>query len=306
MEVLYFNDITSQFDRPVVTLGTFDGVHCGHLEVLRTVKRSAAETGKASVVITFDLPPRVVLRPELPTRILTDLPEKAALIARTGIDYLIIIPFTTEFAALSPADFVSGYLVQQLNAGTVILGYDHLFGNGGSGGFELMQGFGKEFGFEVMQVAARQCSGTLVSSSLIRSLIQEGETEKAAGFLGYHYTVTGIVMHGKQLGRTLGFPTLNVEPLDPLKLMPGKGVYSLHAEIRGKRYKAMGNIGNRPTVQTEDPRLNLEVHVFNFDEDVYGEEVKIFFGHKIRDEIKFASLDQLKIQLETDKRVIQQ
>jgi len=113
-------------------------------------------------------------------------------------------------------------------------------------------------------------------------------------------------MHGKKLGRTLGFPTLNVEPLDPLKLMPGKGVYSLHAEIRGRRYKAMGNIGNRPTVQTEDSRLNLEVHVFNFDEDVYGEEVKIFFGHKIRDEIKFASLDQLKIQLETDKRVIQQ
>jgi len=305
MEVLYINDINTEFNRPVVTLGTFDGVHCGHLEVLRTLKRSADEAAKASLVITFDVPPRVVLRPELPTRILSSLDEKAGLIARTGIDYLIIIPFTPEFAALSPEAFVSDYLVGRLNAGTVILGYDHMFGNGGTGGFELMQGFGNKFGFGVMQVAARQCNGTLVSSSLVRQLIQDGETEQAASFLGYHYTVTGTVMHGKQLGRTLGFPTLNVEPLDPLKSLPGKGVYSLHAEIRGKRYKAMGNIGNRPTIQSTDPTLNLEVHVFNFEEDVYGDVVKISFGKKIRDEIKFAGLDQLKAQLEQDKLLIQ-
>ncbi len=304
MNVRWINDKEAVFDRPVLTIGTFDGVHCGHLEVLRTLSRRAAERNRKSLVISFDVPPRLVLQPNLPTRILSSIDEKTERIARAGIDNLLLIPFTLDFAALSPEEFTRKYLYEHLHASEVILGYDHMFGKNGSGGYEMMKQLGPLYDFEVQQVKPRLCNGTLVSSSLIRRLLETGETESAASYLGYPYSITGKVILGNQLGRTIGFPTLNIEPLDPLKILPGKGVYSMKAEIGGKTYPAMGNIGSRPTVDPDNPVLNLEVHVLDFNSEIYNETVRVSFGVKIRDEIRFSGLDELKNQLEKDKQRI--
>lgn len=305
MEVIHIDGIIPAFVKPVVTLGTFDGVHQGHVELLRTLRRRASEIGGTAIVITFDVPPRLVLQPGKQTMVLNTIDEKTAHIAAEGIDYILIITFTKEFAALSPGEFIKEYLCHRLGVEEVILGYDHLFGNGGTGSFELMKKLGKQYNFSVLQVPAFEYEGNIVSSSLIRKLITGGDMLKAASFLGYKHTLRGKVVYGNQLGRTIGFPTINIEPDDPNKLIPETGVYSLDLELRSIIYKGMGNIGFRPTLNNPEPRLCVEVHLFDFQEDVYGETVTLFFCQKIRDEIKFSGINELKAQLEIDKAMIQ-
>lgn len=284
---------------PVLTVGMFDGVHVGHHKVLEKVVTIAQKNHTASVVVTFEPHPRLVLEGESSGfRILSTLDEKARLMENAGIDHLVVLPFTLELAGLSPEEFVIGVLVNALNAGVIVMGPDHHFGKGRSGSLETVALLAKQYHFEVISISSQDQENVKVSSTQIRKALAVGDLDRAWLFLGYPYPLSGLVVEGEKIGRTIGFPTINLQP-DPFKLIPAKGVYAVLAEHRGKALKGMCNIGFRPTVNGQN--LTIEVNLFDFDEDIYQDEIRIAFMEKIRDEKKFSSLEELKAQLQKDK-----
>jgi riboflavin kinase/FMN adenylyltransferase len=304
MQIIYDIEQIPPLTKPIVTVGFFDGVHCGHQEIFRQMKALATEPDQKTVAITFDPHPRIVLdNNQNDIKFINIFEKRTERIALSGIDYLLIINFTPEFAALSPEDFVREYLCHKLHIGTLVIGYDHHFGKGRSGDYHEMDRLGEQYGFSVMEVGEVCCEGEVVSSTKIREALKKGAIDVANKYLGYRYSITGTVVHGNMLGRKLGFPTANIALSDRYKLITANGVYACYVLVDEKWYEGMSNIGFRPTI--EKSPLTVEVHIFNFDEDIYGKTITIAFVQRIRDEIKFSDFEQLKRQLTQDKIVVQ-
>jgi len=288
--------------RPVVTIGTFDGVHLGHREVIAELIRISLETGGESVVFTFFPHPRMVVTPDEDTiRLLSTKEEKAFLLEELGLDHLVIYPFTKEFAALSYTDFVKDILVDRMNICKLITGYDHKLGHDRKGDFHALKLLGEQYKFEVEQLNPLIVENVAVSSTKIRQALEAGDMRKANHFLGYAYLLNGSVVEGRRLGRELGFPTANILPYDNHKLVPPDGVYAVYVYIDGVQFKGMLNVGTRPTVNTNVDHRSIEVHIFDFSRDIYRRDISIRFIERIRSEVKFESLDKLRDQLIIDK-----
>ena len=287
---------------PVVTIGTFDGVHLGHREVISELKRISALSGGDSVVFTFEPHPRIVIAPgEDSLRLLSTKNEKIRLMEQLGIDHLVIYPFTMGFSKLSYNEFVTNILVGMMNISSLVVGYDHRFGQGRKGDFSSLELLSKTLNFKVEQLSQLFVNSNVVSSTKIRQALIAGDITKANHFLGYRYLLSGKVIEGKQLGRKLGFPTANIETMEDHKLVPGDGVYAVFVQTGGKIYKGMLNVGIRPTVNYNADHKSIEVHIFDFDSDIYNTEITLYFEKKIRDEQKFAGIVELKEQLIKDR-----
>ena len=287
----------------VVTVGTFDGLHLGHQKIIARMRKIAQEIKGETVVVTFDPHPRLVLHSDSKNlKFINTKERKFRLLEKFGIDHLIVIPFTKEFAKNSPEDFIRKYLKEKININNLVIGYDHHFGKQREGNFERLTELGKQYEFEVEEIEALHINGTAVSSTKIRNALIAGEIELANSMLGYKYSITGIVVVGNKIGRTIGFPTANIEIEDKYKLIAAGGVYACEVEHRGQRFSGMGNIGFRPTIGING--LVTEVHIFDFDKDIYGEEIRIIFIDRIRDEKKFESLEALKVQLLKDRKIV--
>jgi riboflavin kinase/FMN adenylyltransferase len=287
----------------VVTSGTFDGVHVGHQQILKRLHENAMLLGGKSVVITFWPHPRHVLSQsqEKPVYLLTSIEERIALLRKFKVDYLLIIPFTPEFANLSSSEFIQKILIDTIGTKKLVIGYDHRFGKNREGGFEYLKENAATLGFEVEEIPREDVDHVGVSSTKIRKALEAGDIETANKYLGYPYLLSGTVSEGDKLGRTIGFPTANLEISEAHKLIPARGVYAVYGTVNGQRLKGMLNIGMRPTVG--GLKQTIETHFFNFDQDIYHQELQLELVARLRDEQKFSSLDALKEKLAKDQEV---
>ncbi|MFH1120252.1 MAG: bifunctional riboflavin kinase/FAD synthetase [Bacteroidota bacterium] len=283
---------------PVITIGTFDGVHLGHKAILEELKLQAAKIDGETVVVTFDPHPRIALGHHV--YLLNTRDEKRKILEEASIFSLIEIPFTPEFSKLSAEEFIE-FLSNRVKPELIIIGYDHGFGHHRKGNIDLFYRYGEKYGYQIDRVEEQVAGNSKVSSTTIRWLLQEGDVEKAASLLGYYYQVTGEVVRGNQIGKLIGFPTANLFVDDPNKLIPAMGVYASTVLVRGMEKPAMTNIGIRPTINAH--KLTIETNIFDFDEDIYYEPITVKLIRRIRNEKKFASLDMLKKQLELDKEI---
>ena len=287
---------------PVVTIGTFDGLHKGHQIILERINKLARENDGESVVFTFYPHPRVVTTPnESSLRLLTTKEEKTELFRKYGIDHLIIYPFDKDFAALSYAEFVEEILVNKIGTECLVVGYDHKFGKNREGGFEYLKQCADKFNFRIEKMDALTTEGDNISSTKIRAALQEGDIKKANRYFGHEFSLHGTVVEGKQLGRKMGFPTANIEASDKYKIIPGYGVYAVRVEVDGNIYNGMLNIGTRPTFNKNADNRSIEVNIFDFSADIYGKNITLFFVDKIRDEKKFPGIESLVEQLKKDR-----
>lgn len=285
---------------PVLTIGTFDGVHLGHQALLNRMKTLAQEVNGETVVLTFTPHPRTVLFPEdHGIQLLSDTQEKRKFLADCGIDHLVEFPFTMEFAKKSAFEYVRDLLVVGMNVHTVIVGYDHRFGRNREGNFQLLLEYADMFQFHVEEIPAQLINESEVSSTKIRNAISVGNVEFAQQATGRNYVLSGTVVHGKGNGQKIGFPTANIKISDPLKLIPANGVYVVETNINGKNYRGAMNIGTRPTFELNGSR-SLEVHVIGFHNNLYEQPLQVEFIRKLRDEQNFGSIDALKEQLAKD------
>lgn len=290
--------ITERFTNTVLTLGNFDGLHLGHQELIRMVMKRARETGAVSMVVTFRPHPLKILAPEKCPPLISIYEEKIALFEKLGIDVLVKIPFTLDFAAMSPEDFTKKILCDLLGAKEIFVGYNYRFGKGRRGDVATLKRLGEKYGFVVREVEQIALDGEVISSTKIRKLLAEGSVEHAARLLGRTYAITGVVVKGDGRGKGLGFPTANIAPKH--SIIPANGVYAVRFFVREKFYDGIVNIGLRPTF--DENRLTIEVHVLDFDEDIYGEEISLYFIGKIREERKFRSPEELVRQIVSDVR----
>ena len=290
-------------NKTIVTIGTYDGVHLGHQKILHKIAEQANQLNYESVVLTFFPHPRMVLGKDTTIKLLNTLEEKEKFIAATGIDHLIIQKFDEAFSNLSAADFVKKVLVDQLNIGKIIIGYDHKFGKGRTADIHDLTQFGKQFGFEVEQISAEEIGSITVSSTKVRNSLLDGNIALANQFLGQPYEFSGKIVEGKKIGRTIDFPTANIEIGETYKLLPKNGVYIVTALIQNKNVQGMMNIGTNPTIG--ENMQSIEVHFFNFNQDIYNQNITIQIIEKIREEAKFDSILDLQIQLIKDKQYCQ-
>lgn len=290
-----------QFKNAVVTIGTFDGVHTGHQEIIAQLKQEANAINGETIIITFHPHPRKVVSSKN-IFILNTLDEKIELLAAKGLDHLVIVPFDESFAHQTAEEYVTNFLFEKFHPHTVIIGYDHRFGRNRQGDYQLLEDYGKKLGFEVKEIPEHLSHQVIVSSTKIREALLESDVATANEYLGYDYFFEGIVVEGNKLGRQLGYPTANIEVQDKEKLVPGNGIYAVTTEIRGPKYeirKGMMSIGVRPTVDGKN--RTIEVNIFDFAEDIYGKNIRVYVKHYLRPEVKFDSLDELKDQLAKDK-----
>ena len=289
----------------VVATGFFDGVHIGHRLVIEQLVEAAAVRGDESMVVTFWPHPRNVLQKEARSlRLLTTLEEKKAILHSLGVDRVEVLPFTKDFSAMTTREYLT-MLMEDFGAKAVLIGYDNRMGCDAAGADQVAE-IAAELGLDVLRtkmVPSQQ--GYAISSTKIRERLEEGQVRVAAGMLGYEYSLHGVVVAGNRLGRTIGFPTANMQLYEPLKLIPGNGVYFVKVETLGGNFYGMCNIGCRPTVGMGNART-VETHIFDFDEDIYGLDMRVTFVEKIRDEIRFDSLEALRQQLEKDKELWKQ
>lgn len=287
---------------PVVTSGTFDGVHLGHQKILKRIKEIAKDNGGETVLLTFWPHPRLVLYPnEHKLRLLSTFEEKAKLLREFGIDHLISIPFTKEFSQLSSKEFIESVLVEKIKTRKLVIGYDHRFGKNREGSFDYLQENCESFGFELEEISRQDVDDIGISSTKIREALKTGNVSIASKYLGRDYELNGLVIKGEQIGRSIGFPTANIHVPNDYKLIPKDGVYTIHVTVNGKIYKAMLNIGNRPTVNGS--KKTVEAHLFDFDGNLYDLQVTLHLSHFLREEIKFENLDALKKQLYLDQEI---
>jgi riboflavin kinase/FMN adenylyltransferase len=284
-----------------VTTGTFDGVHLGHKIIIERLIAAARTIGGESVLLTFYPHPRMVLFPDDDQIKMLNTPlEKENLLQASGIDHLVVIPFTKEFSRLSSLEFVRNILSNTLKAKKLVIGYDHHFGRNREGSFAHLLEFGSLYGFQVEEIPAQDIDHVAISSSKIRQALASGDLNTANSYLGYEYSITGKVIKGKQLGRTIGYPTANIEINDNYKLIPAIGVYAVKIKYALNIYNGMLSIGKNPTV-TENGPLTIEVNIFDFDLEIYHKQITVYFYKKLRDEEKYDSINQLKSQLAIDK-----
>lgn len=284
----------------VVTLGTFDGVHLGHKCIFQKLIKSSANLNCQSLVLTFFPHPRMVLKKDDSIKLINTIEEKTNQMQALGIDHLIIHPFDAAFANLEAEEFVKTILVDRFKMKKIIIGYDHRFGKGGQADINDLIAFGKKYNFEVEQIVAQELDEVSISSTQIRNALAQGDVSKANAYLGYEYYFNGIVTQGKQLGRTIGFPTANIQLEETYKLIPKVGVYIVSVLVDGQNFKGMMNIGTNPTVG--DNALTQEVHILDFDRDIYNQKITVVLHDKIREQVKFDSLEHLKLQLAQDRQ----
>jgi riboflavin kinase/FMN adenylyltransferase len=286
----------------VVTTGTFDGVHVGHQKIISRLKDVARQVSGETVLLTFFPHPRMVLFSDSDLKLINTKNEKIKRLEEAGIDHLIIHPFSRAFSRLSSIEFVRDILVNKIGTKCLVIGYNHHFGRNREGSFQHLKEYGPLYGFDVEEISAQDVDETAVSSTKIRHALDSGQVNVAAEYLTRPFMLSGIVVRGNHLGRKIGFPTANITVLDAQKLIPAIGVYAVNVLVKETRYKGMLNIGVRPTI--DGVQKTIEVHIFDFDQDVYGEEVSVEFMKWIRDERKFDSLEALKQQLVQDKKQI--
>jgi len=300
MAVYYDIDRLPEFKNAVITIGTFDGVHLGHKAILNEVVKHARNIGGESILLTFEPHPRKLLYPDQPLKLLTPLSEKIELITAEGIQNIVVVPFTKEFSNLTAAEYIEQFLVEKFHPKDIVIGYDHRFGHDRTGNIDLLRSYAVKHNFEVFEISAQLIDEAAVSSTKIRQALIDGYVADAHHMLGRSYFLSGTVVAGAKLGRTINFPTANIHPQDKEQLIPANGVYAITAAIDDATYKGMLNIGHRPTV-SNDIALHIEAHLFDFNEDIYGRDITIAFIERLRDEVKFNSLDELKAQLAKDK-----
>lgn len=300
MKVTYGLNNFKTISCAVATTGTFDGVHLGHRKILNQLVAKAKKVGGESVLLTFSPHPRIVLQPDVELELLSSENEKISLLEKTGIDHLIIHPFTREFSRTQSLDFVREYLVNKIGVKHLVIGYDHHFGRNREGSFDHLKEFGPIYGFEVEEIAAFDIDQVNVSSTKIRNALAEGNVELANMYLGTPYSIGGKVIKGNQIGRTIGFPTANIECDFMHKLLPADGVYAGKLHVNGHTYNAMANLGSRPTIGSKQRKL--EVHCIGTDIHLYESEVRFELYKFLRGIEEFANLDALKKQLEADKK----
>lgn len=299
-----FNSIASykSAKKAIVTIGTFDGVHIGHQKIIEKLTQKAKNLDCESLVLTFFPHPRMVLQGDSDIKLLNTIDEKALLLEKAGVDNLIIHPFDQAFSRLTAEEFVSKVLVDAFHVKKIIIGHDHRFGRNRTATINDLELFGKQFDFEVEQISVQEINEVAVSSTKIRTALESGNVALANTYLGYEYLLSGIVILGKQLGRTIGFPTANIQIQESYKLIPKQGVYIVKSSISGNVVYGMMNIGFNPTVN--GTKLSVEVHFLDFDSDLYDKTLVISVLERIREEQKFESIDDLKKQLKRDKEYV--
>jgi riboflavin kinase/FMN adenylyltransferase len=313
MHIYRSTDDLPDFRRAVITIGTFDGVHTGHQQILEQLRQEAARIGGETVIITFHPHPRKIVKgTAAEIRLINTLPEKIELLSWKGIDHLVIVPFTEAFSQLTAEQYIKEFLLEKFHPHTIIIGYDHQFGKGRQGDYHLLEDFSSREGFRLQEIPVHLLNEISVSSTRIRGAIGKADLDTANRLLGYDFFFAGRVVEGNKLGRTIGYPTANLQIEDQEKLIPGNGVFAVEImempegsaeEVTnisgGSRRKGMMNIGTRPTV--DGTRRVIEVNIFDFNGDLYGRQLRIFVKKHLRDEEKFAGLDALKQQLAKDR-----
>lgn len=297
-----FNDIKDfrTKESTIATIGTFDGVHAGHKKIINVLTKIASTKNKESVLITFQPHPQIVLNPKgYNVRLINNIEEKAALLEKAGIDNLVMIPFTKEFAKTDAETFVKDFLIGKINASNLVVGYDHHFGRNRSGEYTTLVDWGKKYGFENTYVDPVVVDGLPVSSTKIRNALVEGRLGKANTLLGYNFFLSGKVVEGNKIGRKIGFPTANVETGDLHKIIPADGIYVVKVKTNKGEHFGMCNIGLRPTFNFT--KRIIEVNIFDFNFDIYNNEITVTFIERLRDEIKFENVDKLVQQINNDK-----
>jgi riboflavin kinase/FMN adenylyltransferase len=291
----------NSIERPILTIGTFDGVHHGHRIILERIKEIAKKEQGQSVLLTFHPHPRSVVNESNPLSLLNTLEEKLELLEEVGLDHVIVMPFTKAFSRISAIEYVRDLLVNTIKVHYLVVGYDHHFGRNREGDIKVLKEYAELFDFKLEEIPAQTIDEVKVSSTKIRTALKEGDVERAREYLGYSYYFSGTVVRGNALGRTLGFPTANILPDDQEKLVPGQSVYAV--KVEGPDWKSLGmaNIGVKPTVNGLLEHPVIEVNLFDRSENLYGKVLKVHFEHKLREEVKFLSTEELRIQLEKDR-----
>lgn len=304
MNIFQGFDQIKSIKNPVLTIGTFDGVHLGHQKIINQLNKEAEKIGGESVLFTFYPHPRMVLYPESHgLKLIQTQAEKVDKLRRMGLQNAIVYPFTLEFSRLTALEFVRDFLVNELNVKKLVIGYDHQFGKNREGSIQFLKDVCETYGFEVIEIAAQEIDEVNVSSTKIRNAIKEGDVETANSFLGEPFQLQGKVVKGQSLGRELGFPTANIDLQSDLKLIPASGVYAVKVDLDGVFYDGMMNLGNRPTIDDET-YTNIEVHLFDYSGDLYGKMLTVQLLARFRDVIKFDSIEALKSQLAKDETTI--
>ena len=300
-----YKDLTTlpKFRNAVITVGTFDGVHKGHQQIIYKLNLLAKKHNGESILITFHPHPRFVLNPnDTNLKLINTLEEKILLLAHYGIDNLVVVPFDKSFADLIAEEYISDFLVKNFQPKVIAIGYDHQFGKGRKGNIDLLKAYQNAYDFEIERIEKEELEDITISSTKIRNALESGNVALAQELMNHTYFITGNVVSGKQIGRTLGFPTANIAIDVPYKLIPKEGVYAVNVVVKEKNHKGMLNIGHKPTF-TEN-QLSIEVHIFDFKEYIYNETISIHFIDFIRAEIKFENIEALKNQLSLDKQKV--
>ena len=284
----------------IVTVGTFDGVHLGHQQIIKQLNDTSRKSKLKSVLLTFFPHPRMVLQPDISMRLIQTIQEREKALENTGLDYLVIHPFTIAFSRLSADDYVKQILVEQLNARKVVVGYDHRFGRNRTASLEDMYHYADVYDFEVLEIDAEKIDSTAVSSTKIRNAIDHGNIELANTYLGQPFTLEGMVVHGDKRGRELSYPTANIDLQNEHKIVPMQGVYLVKSKLKGRVVYGMMNIGTKPTFDTTMP--SIEIHFLDWNGDLYGQEVQVELLKWVREERKFKTVKELQAQIQTDEQ----
>jgi riboflavin kinase / FMN adenylyltransferase len=300
MRIYHHIDDFERLENAVVTIGTFDGVHQGHRKIIANIKDLAASTSGETVLLTFFPHPRMILHPEDESiKLINTINEKAALLEKLGVDHLIITPFSRDFSNQTAEEYIRDILVNKIGTKKIVIGYDHRFGKDRQGGLEDLLRLGPVYDFDVIEIPEQDINEVAVSSTRIRAALLANDTEQANTFLGYPFFITGTVRRGDQIGRQIGYPTANIVIEERYKLIPADGIFAVKVTIDGTKYKGMAYIGSRPTIN--GLTRNIEVNIFDFNQEIYNQRISMEFLNFVRSDIKFSSLDELKSQLAQDK-----
>ena len=300
MKIYHHIDDFTPLKNAVVTIGTFDGVHQGHRQIIANLKELARQTGGETVILTFFPHPRMIINPEAQDlKLITTIQERAALLEELGVDHLIITPFSRDFSNQSAEAYIRDVLVNKIGTRKIIIGYDHRFGKDRKGGLTDLQNAAPTYGFEVIEIPEQDINHVAVSSTRIREALLKADIEQANTFLGYPFFITGKVIRGNQIGRQIGYPTANLLVEEGYKIIPGDGIFAATVQVNGETFQGMAYIGHRPTIN--GMTRNIEVNIFDFNRDIYNETMQMNFMNFVRSDVKFSSLEGLKNQLAQDR-----